>query len=251
VPADAAAFHEMALERGGWLVVAGRIEADEVAAFASDRFAALAAPSPARFSPPAAPAPAAQRHELTTRARDQAHLFVGRLTVDRLDPDYEALELAGVALGAGAGLSGRIPNRLRDREGLAYSASADLVAGAGLDAGRFFAYLGTAPENLIRAELAIREELDRLLASGPTDDEIAAARSYLLGREPFRRETARQWADLAAHGRVLGLPLEDERWRRERLLAPDRAAIEAALRRHVAASDLAVTVGLPAGEGGE
>jgi len=245
-PAACRDFHAAALARGGLVVVAGAIDPDAVARAAEAPFAGLPPPADDPYAPPAPPPRAARRRELRTRARDQAHLLAGQRTVARAHPDYEALELAAVALGAGAGLSGRIPFRIRDRDGLAYAASADLVAGAGLDAGRLTAYVGTGPENLARAEAAIREELAKLAEEGITARELDDARAYLLGREPFRRETARQWADLAAHGAVLGLPLVDERWRAERLAAVTLDAVRDALARHVDPQALTVVAGLPA-----
>ena len=239
-------FHEAARARGGLVVVAGEIDPERVLAAVERRFASLAPPADDGFAPPAPPPPGERRRELRTRARDQAHLFLGHLTVDRLHPDYAPLELAAVALGAGAGLSGRIPSRIRDREGLAYHASADLVAGASLDSGRLVAHVGTAPENVERAERAAREEIARLAAEGLEERELEDARSYLVGREPFRRESARQWADLAIHGTILGLPVDDLEWRLASLRAVDREAVARALRKHVAPDALAVTVGLPA-----
>ena len=66
------------------------------------------------------------------------------------------------------------------------------------------------------------------------------------GREPFRRETARQWADLAALGAIEGLPLELPGWSRARIDGPTRGEIDAALRRWLDPDALAVAVGLPA-----
>jgi zinc protease len=245
-PAACADFHARALARGGWLVIAGEVDEVRVAHTAAERFAALRAPAADDEPPPAPPAPRPARREIRTRAHDQAHLFVGQLSVARGHPDHPALELAGVAMGAGSGLSGRIPQRIRDREGLAYAASADAVSAAGLDAGRFVAYVGTSPETLERAEDGVRAELVRLVTEGLTAEEVEEARSYLLGREPFRRETARQWAELAAYGAVLGLPLEDPAWYRERLRTLDLASVNAALRRHLDPECLSVVAGLPA-----
>jgi zinc protease len=244
--ADCARFHAAALARGGCVAVAGAIPEDEVRARLAARFPALGAADPRGLELAPPPDAAARRIEIVTRARDQAHLFVGQLTVAREHPDCAALELAAVVLGAGSGLSGRIPNRIRDREGLAYNASADAVAGAGLDAGRLVAYVGTAPERLARAERGVVAELERLLESGSTEEEIAEARSYLAGREPFRRETARQWADLAALGAIEGLPFEEAQWWRARLERPTRAEVEAALARHLDPARLSVAIGLPA-----
>jgi zinc protease len=245
-PASCRAFHAAALARGGLVVVAGPIDADAVREVAARRFAALGPPAVDGFEPPAPSDDVPRRVEIRTRALDQAHLFVGQRTIDRRHPDYTALELAAVALGAGAGLSGRVPARVRDREGLAYHASADLVAGASLDTGRLVVYVGTSPANLERAERAAREEIARLVADGLEPAELEEARSYLIGREPFRRETARQWADLASHATILGLPLEDLEWRLAALREVSHAEVSSALRRHVDPERLYVTVGLPA-----
>lgn len=245
-PADCARFLAAALARGGCVAVAGAIDPEQVATALARRFGALGAGDDRAFAPVPPPDPSTRRREIRTRARDQAHLFVGQLTVPRAHPDCAALELAAVVLGAGSGLSGRIPNRIRDREGLAYHAAADAVAGAGLDAGRLVAYVGTAPATLGRAERGVVEELRRLIEGGLEDVEVEEARSYLLGREPFRRETARQWADLAALGALEGLPFEDAAWARRRIAGLERAEVEAALRRHLDPDRLAVAVGLPA-----
>jgi zinc protease len=183
---------------------------------------------------------------VTVPPGDQAHLFLGHLTVERVDDDLPALELLSIVLGAGSGLAGRIPTRIRERDGLAYTATAAAASGAGLDRGRLVAYLATAPENAERAEVAVVEELRRLRQDGVTDAEIAEGRSYLLGREPFRRETPRQWAELLAEAELYGLPVDRADWVLERYAGLDRAAVEGALERNVDVEELRVTVGMPA-----
>jgi zinc protease len=180
-----------------------------------------------------------------TDAEDQAHLYVGHLTVDRRHPDHTALEVAAVILGSGAGLTGRIPMRIREQEGLAYSAHAQTVSGAGLDRGRLLAYVGTSPSTVDKAEAGVKDEIARLVEKGIEDAELEESRAYLLGREPFRRETARQWADLLIEAAEYDLPLDDPDQRRHELEALDRAAVEEAIRRHIRPEDLRVTVGLP------
>jgi zinc protease len=249
----AADFHRRALAWGGVITVAGAI--DEAAVTRRLEQLRLALPAQAA-PPPAPPAPnpaAPARRELRTRASDQAHLLLGHLTVDRAHPDLPALEVLGVVLGSGPGLSGRIPTRVREKEGLAYSASAEAAAGAALDPGRLVCYVGTSPGTVERAERAVREELDRLLADGPRPEEVEDAKSYLLGREPFRRETARQWADLLGLATLAGLPFDDPEWLNARTRSVTPEAVAAAARRHLHPEKLRVTVGLPGatGEAGE
>ena len=241
-------FHAAALGWGAHLSVAGEIDDSAIAARIEALFGArLAAEAGDRELPvPAAPsASPVARREIVTRAEDQAHLFLGSRTVARAHPDYAALELAAVVLGTGAGLTGRIPQRIREREGLAYTANADTVAGAGIDEGRLVCYVGTAPETLAQAEASVRDELERFLVEPIAAEELESARSYLLGREPFRRETARQWADLMAVAALLDLPLDDPDWYSDQIRQLTAGDVAAAARRWIDPDRLLVTRGLP------
>src|SRR5690606_22605579 len=198
-------FHAASLARGGVLAIAGDLDEEAVRARAEELFAAaLRGPAAPAAAPPPPGGLGEERREIASGAVDQAHLYLGHLTVPRLHRDHAALELLGVVLGAGAGLSGRIPERLREKEGLAYTAQATAVGGASSEPGRLVVYAGTSPRTVERAERAAREELARLVEEGVSEEELAAARTYLVGREPFRRETARQWADLLAEAAYWG-----------------------------------------------
>lgn len=243
-PADCAAFHAAALAGGVKVAVAGAVDEEPV----RRRLESLLASPPRGSEPlpePQAPAGVEERTLVETEAEDQAHLFVGHLTIPRNHPDYTALEMVAVTLGSGAGLTGRIPTRIREQEGLAYSAHAQTVAGSGEDPGRLVAYVGTSPATVAKAEAGVREEIERLVKDGIEPAELEEARAYLLGREPFRRETARQWADLLTEAVQYGLPLDDPAVRERELQALGLEAVQEAARRHIRPGDLRVTVGLP------
>lgn len=244
--AACATFHQQALRWGGCVVISGDIDEDEALAelelcFATAPREGLALPKvPDPVSNP-------ERREVVAGESDQAHLFGGHLTLDRRHPDLPALDLGAVVLGAGAGTAGRIPQRIREQDGLAYSADVATASGAGLAPGRLVFYVGTGPGNVAKAELALREELSRLLEQGIADAELEEARSYLLGREPFRRETLRQWADLIAEGDLYDLPTENHEWVLDRYRHLRREDVEAVLRRHLDPSRLCWTLGKPGG----
>jgi zinc protease len=243
-PADCALFHHRARAHGILAAVAGVVDEDAV----HNRLLALLGGSPVDAEPfpePPTPQGLAARRVVATDAEDQAHLYAGHLTVPRRHPDYTALEALAVILGSGAGLTGRIPARIREKEGLAYTAYAQTVAGSGLDIGRLVAYVGTSPATVEKAERGVAEEIARLVADGIEEAELEESRAYLLGREPFRRETARQWADLLIEAEEYEIPVDDFEHRKAELEALDRRAVEDAARRHVRPEDLRVTVGLP------
>jgi zinc protease len=248
-PGRCAEHHTRGLGSGLIVAVAGRIDEAAVEARVRELFTGSDGPAETLPEPPA-PRGLPETHReiplpLGEAETDQAHLLMGHLTLPRNHPDYEALELAGVVLGAGSGLAGRIPERIREREGLAYSVRAQTVAGCGLDPGRLLIYVGTSVTRVEQAERGVREEVARLVADGITEQEMEDARSFLLGREPFARETARQWADLLAEAVLLGIPLDEPGWREERLRSLTREQVEEALRRHLQPGALEVTVGVP------
>jgi zinc protease len=242
--AECRRFHARALSRGPIVTVSGDLDEEQT----RRRVESLFGDEEPAVELPVAPPPAgAQRRRTVELGKvDQAHLLIGHLTVDRDHQDLAALELLSVILGAGAGLSGRIPERVREVEGLAYVAGAEAAAGAGLEPGRLEVYLATSPERLARAEQVVLEELARLLDEGPEEAEVRSARDYLLGSEPFRFETARQWADLLAQAELFDLPLDDMEWRRARWQRLSRAEVTSAVQRHLRLDELRSTLGVPA-----
>ena len=90
--------------------------------------------------------------------RAQVHLFVGHQGIRRGHPDYPALVVMDHVLGTGPGFSNRVSQRLRDRDGLAYTVHADVSSSAGRFPGMFTAYIGTSPEHAERAVAGFLEE---------------------------------------------------------------------------------------------
>jgi zinc protease len=110
------------------------------------------------------------------------------LNVD--DPDYPALTLANFIFGEG-GMRSRLMDRIRQKDGLSYGGSSQLVAGDLDRAGQFEIDAIAAPQNLARVAAAVREELARVLKEGFTAAELAGAKSGLMQqREQNRAEDA-------------------------------------------------------------
>lgn len=241
---DCVDLHRLALGWGGCVTVAGDIDEDEVLATLQELFAHRSTLPSWPKSPEIHGLPEPRR-EIAAGESDQSHLYLGHLTVPRRHPDLLALEVAGIVLGSGGDLAGRIPQRVREAEGLAYSTGVGTVSGAGQTPGRFQIYVGTGPNRVERAETAAREEIERFVAEGLADGELEEARSFLLGREPFRRETLRQWADAMAISELYGIPVDRPGWREGRLKALHEDEVMKAVRRWIRPGDLRVTVGVP------
>ena len=99
-----------------------------------------------------------RREKLLTMAAQQSNIYLGHLGIERKNSDFYALQVLDTILGGGAGFTARIPQRLRDELGLAYTTFASITMTAGIDPGRFVAYIGTSPEN---TKLAIDGLLNR------------------------------------------------------------------------------------------
>jgi zinc protease len=248
---DCADFHRHSLARGCVVSVAGDIDPAEVepvleALFETEGRMDGHLEGEARdLNMPAVPLGGDPEQQVDLPESDQAHLLLGKLTVPVTDPDRVALEVAAVVLGSGPGLAGRIPERVREAEGLAYATHVATASGAGLSPGRFVVYLGTAPANIERARNAVGEEVAKLLGDGISTTEFEEARMYLLGSAPFRRETARQVAVLQAQSSLYGLPFDRADWLEQQLTGLDLVTVEQAAARHLDPSAWVCTVGLP------
>jgi len=90
------------------------------------------------------------------------------------DPDYPAMVLANYMFGGSLG--SRMPNRIRNVEGLSYSVSSRFVAPAAGDAAQFTASAISAPQNTPKVEASFKDELARTLKGGFTAEEVATAK---------------------------------------------------------------------------
>ena len=95
------------------------------------------------------------------------------------DPDYPALAMGNFILGGGT-LSSRLGNRVRQKEGLSYGVASGLVVSSLDRRSVLYVYAISNPANSNKVKATIREELDKLLKDGVTEDELAAAKQGYL-----------------------------------------------------------------------
>lgn len=118
--------------------------------------------------------------DIETPDKTNAFMYAGQvLRMQQDHPDYPALVLANYMLGGGF-LNSRLPQRIRQEEGLSYGVGSMFAASALDDSGTFMAYAIFAPENADKVVVAFKEEMARALAHGFTPEEVAAAQKGYL-----------------------------------------------------------------------
>ena len=152
--------------------------------------------------------------------------------------DFPALILGNYLLGGTS--SARLPARVREKEGLSYSTYSYLSAGSLDAAGAFGLSSIYAPQNRDRVERAIREELERALAEGFSEAEVAAAKKGLLEARAVARAQDRGLAARLANylfvGRTFAWDIDFEK----RIAALGPGEVRDALRRHIDPGKLSV-----------
>ncbi len=222
------------------VVVVGDLDPDEVAAAVEAGFGGWGVAGTGEGGVVEVPRPASGRsvHVVHRPGAVQSEIRVGHIGVARTVEDHIPLTVANLVLGGS--FSSRLNLNLRERHGFTYGVRSSFAARR--SAGPF--HVSTSVENRVTAG-AVREiigEIEAFAADGPTQEEVAAARSYLAGVFPLRLETTGQIASRIGGLFVFDLPRDYYRtWRdRVREVTPEAAA--AAARRHIRPESLCTVV---------
>lgn len=140
----------------------------------------------------------------------QSSIRFGLRGVPRKDPDHMAAVVLNHILGGGV-FSARLFREVREKRGLAYSVYSQLM---NFDHCAIFSG-GTSTKNERAKELleVIEDEIGKLSADGPTDDELVKAKKYLTGSYPLRFDTSLKIASQLVHLQTEGFDVSylDER----------------------------------------
>ena len=176
---------------------------------------------------------AGHKQSVPTPDKANANYVAGlEIAMDDRDPDYPALMLGSYILGGG-GLSSRLAERVRQKEGLSYGVGSHFTASALDKVGNLIMYAICNPAVIDKVETAIREELERLVKDGIPKDEFEMARQGLLqSRERERTEDSTIVFRLQRSLR-LDQTLEYDAGIDEKIAALTPEEVQAALRKHV------------------
>lgn len=168
----------------------------------------------------------------------QTEIRIGHVGLPRLIPDYHAVSVMSAILG---GLfASRLNMKIREEKGYAYGAA------AGFDlrraAGPFGARAAVNTEVTAPAIADILAELSRMREAPVTDDELAAARDFLVGVFPLRFETPGPVVGAIGGIVVQGLPDDELARYRPAIEAVSAADVLAAARAHLDVEGAAIVL---------
>jgi zinc protease len=153
-------------------------------------------------------------------------------------PDFSALVLGSYLLGGSS--AGRLPVRVREKEGLSYSTYAYFSASSLDESASFGVASIFAPQNKSRVESAIREELARALAEGFGDSEFESAKQGVLEARRLGRSQDRSLVARLSNYLYLRRTFAWDIALEKRIQALTAAEVRDALRRHIDPARLSV-----------
>ncbi|NWH07541.1 MAG: insulinase family protein [Alphaproteobacteria bacterium] len=209
-PAEAKSFLGARMTRDRLkIAVVGDITAEELAPLLDTLFGKLPATGPAETV--AAPAFSdLGKTQIIEIDNPQSRVIFGGEGLARKDPDYMAAVVMNYILGGG-GFSSRLMDEVREKRGLAYGVSTDVSPLRHV--GLFMGSVGTDNAKVAEALALIKSEIERLRKDGPTDEELANAKTYLTGSFALRLDSNAKIANflLACQLYDLGIDYIDRR----------------------------------------
>jgi zinc protease len=187
------------------LIFAGDVDIEHARQLAEKYFGDWQAEgAPPQVALPQIPAPAPTHIYLVNHQGVQSQIRVGQRGFTRSDPGYFSSRVVNGYFGGA--FSARLNDTIRVKKGLTYGAR------GGFDSERFAGdfSVSTFSKNAttVEAVQAIFEELARLKAEPPSDEELNQTKSYTVGSFPSQRETPQQVAGQLWSLKYLDLPAD-------------------------------------------
>jgi zinc protease len=166
--------------------------------------------------------------------------FAARLNLKMRDDDpaFPALMLSNYILGEAK--NSRISDRLRQREGLSYSAGSILDVSSLDESGSFTAFAIYAPENVKRLETVFREEIVRAVKNGFSAEEIAAAKQGYLQSRQVSRAQDRELANRLNSYLFLGRTIQWDAKLEKKIQALTPEQVNMAIRKYIAPDKISI-----------
>ena len=171
--------------------------------------------------------------------RQQTQLMFGHPALRASDPDYLPLVI-GLAAFGGHGMNATLMNEVRTKRGLAYGAYMTLSERRAVGAAAGWVFSGT-DKTVATLKLVLKLYVS-LMDWGVTTDQVVFFRNFLIGSHASEMDEPAHRLDARVSAEIAGLPEDWIDTLPARLAAVKPAAVNAALKRHVHARDLAITM---------
>ncbi len=185
---DLVAFYERGFgPRGMVIAVVGAVEADRAIEQVEAAFGDWEGSPPSRDPlPPVSRPTSVRRKFVPISGKTQTDIVLGVPGPTRTDPAFLDAMLCNTVLGV-FGMMGRLGEKVRDEQGLAYYSYSRIEGGHG--PGPWTVIAGVNPANVERALESIRAEIRRICQEPVPESELADSQAFLVGSLPLRLET--------------------------------------------------------------
>ncbi len=216
----------------------GDIDAKTLGLLLDKIFGDLPAKADLKPVPQIEPAKAAGRHVVDMNVPQSVARF-GLPSFPRSDPDFIPAYVINYILGGG-GFTSRFMVEVREKRGLAYSVWSYLIP-----LRKASIYLGgvATKNDAMRTSLdVIKTELKRMAESGPSAQELTAAKQYLMGSYPLRFDTSSKIAGQLLAVQVAELGLDYIKMRNETIDAVSKQDVKRVAKRLFGSGRLLETI---------
>jgi zinc protease len=202
---DLRTYVKRVLARDGLkIAIVGNLDASAAGALIDRVFGSLPAKADLQAVPVAKPQGLGRRIVVELDV-PQTVITFGRPGIFRQDPDFMAAYILDHILGGGT-FSSRFYTEVREKRGLAYSINDNLVwlKSAALMIGGTATRADRTSETLT----VIESEIQRMAETGPTEEELAKAKSYLKGAYTLNLDTSNKIAGALLQIQLDGLGID-------------------------------------------
>ena len=239
---DLRSFTHNVLARDGLTIgLVGNIDAQGAGKLIDRVFGAL--PEKGGLSPVATASPQGLGQKIAIDLDvPQTVLMIGGAGIAIKDPDFIPAFVLNHILG-GSAFSSRLFKEVREARGLAYSVYSGLMPLA--HAALFMSGTATRADRTVQTLEVIQDEIRKLAETGPTEDELAKAKSFLEGSYALRFDTSSKIAEQLVQIQIEDLGIDYIDRRNSLIEAVTMADVKRVAKRLLDAGMLITVVGRP------
>jgi zinc protease len=215
---------------GAVVAIIGDVDVEEARSIANALTEVLASAQSGDVLPPPVDSLSESIQRFVPHPATQAHVRIGMPGMSRGDPDYYPLWLGNHIFG-GSGFTSRLTGELRQKRGLSYSSYSYFAPY--LRPGPFAIGVQTRKDQAAEAVQVIHRALQEFVVSGPTEEELEAAKQNIIGGFVLRVDSNGKILEYLSMIGFYRLPLDYVDRFPERIAAVTRAQVVDAFKRRI------------------